>query len=428
MSAIHSQSSSDALIVISANIEGLTYKVSILSELCKDKHCHCLQETHRAKDQARPNIPGMALIVERLHNKHGSSVFVRDGLKINSISVCEEDNGEFITVELPGVVVHSVYKPPAEQFLLPPLGSRNMPHIVIDDFKCKPNTLWGYTSTDNDGEAVELWAESNNLSLIHNAKLQKSFNSAIWNKGYNPDLIYASSNISNMCEKSVLDPIPHTQHRPICVSVNPVIVAQPTTFRRRFNAKKADCEGFSADLDSNIEEVYAIPENYERFVEMLRMASKKHIPRGCRSNNSPGLTDKSKSLYGAYKKQYSIDPFGETTIDTGNTLIDKMKDKKKSWEEVITSTDLTHNSRREWQTIRMLYNDPTTLNPIYLVNGNQVAYQSLINGQGTMPTTPKRLILPPIQEGTPTMSHPLSEEEYKKGYSGAEEQQCSRQK
>ena len=123
----------------------------------------------------------------------------------------------------------------------------------------------------------------------------------------------------------------HTQHRPICVSVNPVSVAQPTTSRRRFNLKKANWERFSADFDSNIEEVDAIPENYERFVEMLRMASRKHIPRWCRSNYIPGLTDK-------YK--YSIDPFGETTIDTGNTLIDKMKDeKKKSWEEVITSTE-----------------------------------------------------------------------------------------
>ena len=224
-------------------------------------------------------------------------------------------------------------------------------------------------STDNDGEAVELWAESNNLSLIHNAKLPKSFNSAIWKKGYNPDLIFASSNISNMCEKSVLDPIAHTQHRPICVSVNPVIVVQSTIFRRCFNLKKADWEGFSADLDSNIEEVDAIPENYERFVEMLRVASRKHIPRGCRSNYIPGLTDESKSLYEAYKKQYSIDPFGKMTIDTENTLIDKMKDeKKKSWEEVITSTDLKHNSRRAEQTIRKLSNDPTTPNPPCLVN------------------------------------------------------------
>ena len=140
-------------------------------------------------------------------------------------------------------------------------------------------------TTDNDGEAVELWAEPNNLSLIHNAKLPKSFNSTIWKKGYNPDLIFAPSNISNMCEKSVLDPIPPTQHRPICVSVNPV--AQPTTFRRRFNLKKRDWEGFSADLDSNIEEVDAIPENYERFVEMLRMASRKLHPWSHRRIKEP---------------------------------------------------------------------------------------------------------------------------------------------
>ena len=194
-----------------------------------DKHCHCLylQETHITKDQARPSILGMALVAEHPHNQYRSSFFVRDGLKVNGISGCEEDNVEFIKVELPGIVVHSVYKPPAEQFLLPPLGNRNMPHIVIGDFNSH-NTLWLNTSTDNDGEAVELWAESNNLSLIHNAKLPRSFNSAIWKEGYNHDLIFASSNISNMCEKSVLDPIPHTQHRPICVSVNPVIVALPS--------------------------------------------------------------------------------------------------------------------------------------------------------------------------------------------------------
>ena len=84
-------------------------KASILSELCKIQHCHCLclQETHRAKDQAGPKIPGMTLVAERPHNKHGSSVFVRDGLKVNSISVCEEQNVELITVELPGVVVQT---------------------------------------------------------------------------------------------------------------------------------------------------------------------------------------------------------------------------------------------------------------------------------------------------------------------------------
>ena len=178
-----------------------------------------------------------------------------------------------------------------------------MPYIVIGDFNSH-TTLWEYTSTDNDGETVELWVESNKLSLIHNAKLPKSFNSAIWKKGYNSDLIFVTSNISNMCEMSVLDPLPHKQHRPICVSVNPVIVSQSTTFRRCFNLKKADWEGFSADVDSNIEEVDAIPKHNERFVEMLRMASRKHIPRGCRSpsNYIPGLNDESKSLFEAYNE------------------------------------------------------------------------------------------------------------------------------
>ena len=77
-----------------------------------------------SKKHTEPKIPGMTLVAERPHNKHGISVFVRDGLKVNSISVCEEENVEFITVELPSVVVHTLYKPPPEPFLLPPLGQR----------------------------------------------------------------------------------------------------------------------------------------------------------------------------------------------------------------------------------------------------------------------------------------------------------------
>ena len=64
MSAAHSQYSSAAMTVICANVEGLTAsKASILSVMCKEQHCHCSQETQRPKDQARPRIPGMALVV-----------------------------------------------------------------------------------------------------------------------------------------------------------------------------------------------------------------------------------------------------------------------------------------------------------------------------------------------------------------------------
>ncbi len=414
MSSVQSQ----AMIVISANIEGLTgNKEYILSELCKKENCHCLclQETHRAHKHARPTIAGMTLVAERPHNKYGSAVFIRTDLKVKSVSVSEEENVELITVELPGVIVQSVYKPHKEDFVLPTLGHRNLPHIVIGDFNSH-STTWGYTTTDNNGNAVEHWAESCELTLIHNAKLPKSFNSARWKKGYNPDLIFASSNIANMCEKSVMEPIPNTQHRPICIRVNPVVVAKPTPFRRRFNLRKADWNGYSTQLDTLLEDVDPIPENYVQFVEAMRVASRKNIPRGCRTQYIPGLTEESKSLYEAYKEQYSSNPFGDTTIEAGTKLVDNMTaEKKKRWEEVITSTDLTHNSRKAWKTIKKLSNDPTSSNPPCLVTANQVAHQLLVNGRGTMPSKPRRPILPTAAEGVPSLVYPFSEEEYKKG-------------
>ena len=96
----------------------------------------------------------------------------------------------------------------------------------------------------------------------------------------NPDLIFASSSTDNMCVKSVLNPNLHTQHLPICVTVNPVLVSRPTAFRRRFNLRKANWSGYATDVDILIEEVDPIPETYERFVEVIRVTSRKHIPRG----------------------------------------------------------------------------------------------------------------------------------------------------
>ena len=389
MSTPNSQGLPTALTVISANIEGLTaVKASMLLVMCKDQHCQCLclQETHRSRTQARPKIPEMSLVAERPHNKYGSAVFIRDDLKVKGISICEEDDIELITIELCNAIIQSVYKPPNKQFLLQPLH-----HVVIRDFNSH-NTLWGYSTTGTDGEAVEQWAKSSNLSLIHDAKLQKSFTSARWKKGYNPDLIFASTSIENMFGKSILNPIPHTQHRPLCVTVKPIIVPQPTPFRRRFNLRKADWLEYSTQVDQNIDEVDDTPECYENFVGIICMASRKHIPRECRTNYIPGLTDKSKTLYEAYPAQYRCNPLG----DAGNNLIELMAEQKKErLEEMITSIDLTHNSRKAWKTINSISNDPT---PPCLVNANQVAHQLIVYGRGNMPTKSKWPILTTVEQ------------------------------
>ena len=154
---------------------------------------------------------------------------------------------------------------------------------------------------------------------------------------------------------------------------------------------KADWNGYSAELDKLIEDVEPVSANYKCFVESVRVASRRHIPRGCRTEYVPVLTDESKSLYEAYKCKYSSSPFDDGTIESGNTLIDKMtEEKRKRWEEVMTSTNMTHNSRKAWKTIRKLSNDATT-------------------------SKPQRPVLPPATERDYSMVYPFSEEEYRKG-------------
>ena len=130
MSTASNQSISSALTVISAKNEGLlAVKASMLSDLCKEQHCHylCLQETHRGARKARPRIPGMTLVAERPHDKYGSAIFIKDDLNVKSISVTAANHIEVIIVELPDVVVHSVYKPPSDQFVLPPWTQKPTP-------------------------------------------------------------------------------------------------------------------------------------------------------------------------------------------------------------------------------------------------------------------------------------------------------------
>ena len=411
-----------ALTVISANIEGFSSaKSNIIAEVCKQHQCNvlCLQETHRSSRHNRPVVPGMDLIAEIPHEKHGSAIYVRSGSSVISTTTNNNNGIECLSAHLEGITITSVYKPPGVPFV--PAGQMvqsGMPsQVFIGDFNSH-STAWGYNNTYVDGECVQKWAEANHLRLVHDPKLPASFYSGRWKRGYNPDLIFGSDTIAEGCVKTILDPVPHTQHRPLCLQIKAVVTPKTVPHLRRFNFKKANWKSFSSDLDSYVSELDASAEQYPDFIQAVFKSSKRNIPRGCRTNYIPGLSPSSADLYEDYKERFENDPFAPATAEAGEIVMAAIsKEKRKMWQEMIESTDLTHSSRKAWNTIKRLSVDNTKAEYHSNVTANQIAHQLLLNGKSnaTMPKQSKPRLKRPNEENNPGLTNPFTSQELENG-------------
>ncbi|XP_077073341.1 putative RNA-directed DNA polymerase from transposon X-element [Siphateles boraxobius] len=290
---------------------------------------------------------------------------------------------ETITVALPNVSVTSVYKPPQSPFLHPELPDRckRKYHISIGDFNAH-STWWGYEKNNQDGDEVEIWLESKHLTLIQDAKLPKSFHSARWKRGYKPDLVCVSSELTSRVVKEVLDPIPHTQHRPITITIRSVLQATTVPFGRRFNLRKADWLSFQREIENSISSIPSHPNNYSMFIDLLKRSARRHIPRECQTEYISGLSETSSDLLKAYHGAYHEDPFSPTTMELGEIVLNKVgEDRRKAWKELLENTNMTNNSRKAWATIRRLGEDHTTPPTLTTVTANSVAAQLVANGR-----------------------------------------------
>ena len=277
------------------------------------------------------------------------------------------------------VTVTSVYKPPNVEASFP--APSNQKSIYIGDFNSH-SVQWGYSDDDDNGHKVLLWAQNNDLQLIHDPKLPKSFASARWKRGYNPDLIFCGKTLACNSNKFVAEPIPKSQHRPIGVIITGAVTPKETTFRRRFNFAKADWQSFTKDLDEALVNLPDTPANYNEFITLISRISRQHIPRGCRTEYIPGMTEEAKELFKKYSQSYALDPFSEETITMGEDLTETIAtQQRQKWQEMIESTDLKHSSRKSWAMIKKLGNDNTKAKRHYNVTANQVATQLLLNGK-----------------------------------------------
>lgn len=374
------------LVIVSVNVEGLSVaKEELLQHIVNEPRCDilCIQETHRDDTLRRPKILGMKLAVERPHRQYGSAIFVRNDIAVLSTSHTEVNDIEILSVELNGCIVLSIYKPPGADFLFSPPDNYNnqQVHFIVGDFNSHSN-VWGYVEDDSNGEAVLTWADSNQLNLVHDNKLPPSFNSGRWKRGYNPDLIFVSENIAHQCRKTVLSPIPNTQHRPIGCQVFAAISPRITPFRRRYNFKKADWQKFADILDSEVSRITPSVSNYDEFVEAVKTSSRLSTPRGCRVSYIPGLTEESRKHLHNYIRLFNDNPYSMEAITAGQNLSTALaKSKKERWIELLENLDMSKSSQKAWQLLRRLNNDPTHNHGHANITPDQIAHQLVQNGR-----------------------------------------------
>ena len=105
-------------------------------------------------------------------------------------------------------------------------------------------------------------------------------------------------------------------------------------------------------MDNGIANTNPVPENYEKFVNLVRRSSNKNIPRGCRTSYVCGLNDQSKDMYEDYQRRFAEDPFNEDTARVGDALLEEISEAQCSkWKEMIEPTNFTHSIRKAWKTI-----------------------------------------------------------------------------
>ena len=126
------------------------------------------------------------------------------------------------------------------------------------------------------------------------------------------------------------------------------------------------------------------PEYYDTFTTAVKNCSRKSIPRGCRTTYIPGLTSDQVTLLTEYTNLFEEDPFSEATVETGNKLVNSIRETKRDqWIKTIENLDLKRDSHKAWRLLRRLSNDPSKTTVHHNITANEIAHQLLLNGKAT---------------------------------------------
>jgi len=100
-------------------------------------------------------------------------------------------------------------------------------------------------------------------------------------------------------------------------------------------------------MEDNINRIPHIPENYLRFVKLIKKAATTAVPRGHRQNYIPCWNKECELLLQEYEQSGS-----EVTANRLMVLLDEKR--RNRWTSAMEGMDYTHSSRKSWALLRKL--------------------------------------------------------------------------
>lgn len=195
--------SAQRLIVMHFNIEGTSAdKSEVLSRKAFENQVDviAIQETHiddAASYNNRGNVSGFKVAAYLTHRSYGIATYVReDHDNYHVIQMNQENDVSCIVIELFGIKVSNVYKPPNQIWPDNVLDRQAHPALYVGDFNSH-HALWGYKRNNENGNKLHGWADSANLFLVQDLKGLTTFQSGRWNSGTNPVLCFVSKDKSD---------------------------------------------------------------------------------------------------------------------------------------------------------------------------------------------------------------------------------------
>ena len=190
---------------------------------------------------------GFDVISSHHHRQHGMATYVKQGIAAEVIGISNEtEEVEWQTIKVDNLYLTNVYKPPSCAWSSPPLVQRPHTAVYCGDFNSY-HTAWGYSTCNEDGLRLDEWATNLDLHLLYDPKQPSTFLSGRWSSHTNPDLAFVSKQAGDHTQTSrvILDPFPHSQHRPSLITTNLFLPCSSSLPLPRWNFRKANWDKFT---------------------------------------------------------------------------------------------------------------------------------------------------------------------------------------